>query len=152
MMTPAGGEHGEIGIELAYLLKTHVRESKLGRVYGADTGFLLERNPDTVRAPDAAFVRNDRLSGGSPKGFIPFAPDLAFEVLSPTDTASEIADKAAQYLDAGCGCVVVVDPGKRTITKYMSDARFKVYRTGDQFDGAPVLPGFQFSVSDLFAL
>ncbi|MCO6453954.1 MAG: Uma2 family endonuclease, partial [Pirellulaceae bacterium] len=102
MMSPAGSEHGRIASELLLQIGQHAKQHKLGRTYAAETGFLIQRDPDTVLAPDASFVSNDRLAGwGGHRGYLPLAPDLVAEVVSRNDRTKDVADKAQAWLDAG---------------------------------------------------
>ena len=95
-MSPSGSEHGVVTIQLSALIAQFVAATGAGLPFGAETGFLIERNPDTVRAPDFAFIRRERIPpGGLPKGYWPGAPDLAVEVVSPNDTAREVDDKGS---------------------------------------------------------
>jgi hypothetical protein len=91
-LAPTGRRSGRLGLEIGIRISTHVNERHLGEVYGADTGFLLERNPDLVLAPDASFVRADRLQGMPEDGYLPLAPDLAVEVISPAERAGHISE------------------------------------------------------------
>ena len=94
VMAPAGGRHGEVAHTLALFIGNHVRKRNLGRVFAAETGFVLRRDPDTVRAPDVAFVAAERLQAEeTPAGFLESAPDLAIEVVSPGDAATAVRDK-----------------------------------------------------------
>jgi Uma2 family endonuclease len=120
-------------------------------VYAAETGFKLASNPDHVRAPDAAFIRRERLEQlGEVEGFWPGAPDLVVEVVSPSDTFLEVQDKVFDWLDAGCRMVVVVTPRKRAVTVYRSLSDVKVLGEADVLDGADVVPGWRLPVKDLF--
>ena len=107
---PAGGRHGRVAAELARLIGTHVHDHHLGVVYGAETGFTLTRGPDTVRAPDVAFLQRDRVPTPEPGGFLPLAPDLAVEILSPDDRPGETLAKVGYWLEAGTRLIWVVDP------------------------------------------
>src|SRR4051794_29785619 len=101
-MAPSGSEHGWIVVRVTIPLGQHVETHKLGLVYGAETGFLLARQPDTVRAADVAFIRRDRvLAAGDVKGYWPGAPDLAVEVVSPHDRYSEVDAEGAEGLGRG---------------------------------------------------
>ena len=118
-MPPAGNEHGYIAGEVFGELRSHVKANGLGRVYAAETGFEIHSNPDTVRAPDVAFVSRERLEEVGPvEGYWPGAPDLAVEVVSPNDRHSGVIGKALEWLDAGCRMVLVVDPKQHTVTVY----------------------------------
>ncbi len=151
-MTPVGMEHGGIVIRIGRLLSLYAEEKRLGLV-GTAIGFRLTRNPDTVRAPDVAFVARERLpKEGVPKKFAEFPPDLAVEVLSPEDTASEVNRKVEEYLTAGVRLVWVADPATQTVTVYRSLQDVKVLTTDQELDGGEVLPGFRTKVAELFAL
>ena len=122
----------------------------MGAVYAAETGFLLSREPDTVRAPDVAFVRQDRLENvGNVKGYLPLAPDLVVEVVSPNDRFTAVETKAHTWLDAGAQMVVVVDPGTRTVRVYRTMESIAILRETDQLDASDVVPGWTFPVADL---
>lgn len=146
---PAGFEHSAIGVGVGAILRQFVQEKALGKVVGADAGFVLFDEPPTVRAPDVAFVAQDRLTFDTSR-FAPLAPDLAVEIVSPSNTVSEIHQKVMDYLDAGTRVVWVMDPGSRSVTVYRSrdDVRWV---TGDQeLDAEPVLPGLRLRLSELF--
>lgn len=150
-MAPAGSEHGEVAMDLAGPLHQHVKAHNLGKVYAAETGFKLESNPDTVRAPDIAFIRRERVEQiGRPKGFWPGAPDLAVEVVSPGDTVNEVEEKVGEWLAAGAGVVWVVSPKLRTITVYRSLNDIAVLTEKDTLHGGDVVPGFQIRVREIF--
>lgn len=150
-MTPAGFEHGEIAQGVGTALRVFVAENRLGVVVAAETGFKIESNPDTVRAADAAFVRAERVPAEKPRGFYPGAPDLAVEVLSPDDRASEVNDKIQQWLAAGCQVVWVIDPKTRSVTVYHGRRQAEVLRASDTLTGGEVLPGFALPVEQVFA-
>jgi Uma2 family endonuclease len=138
---PAGGRHGRVTAEVARIIGTYVHEHDLGVVYGAETGFTLAREPDTVRAPDVAFVHRDRVPVPEPVGFLPIAPDLAVEVLSPGDRPAETLAKVADWLDAGTRLIWVVDPERRQARIYRADSSESIMSDGDQLGGESVLPG-----------
>jgi Uma2 family endonuclease len=139
---PAGYQHGEVALRLAQVMANFVEANDLGRVLAAETGFKLTSNPDTVRAPDVAFVRKERLPTPSPRGYAPFAPDLAVEVLSPDDRPGEVLAKVADWLNAGVLLVWVVDPIRRIARVYRADGSEVVLQPSAQLDGEAVLPGF----------
>jgi Uma2 family endonuclease len=150
-VAPAGSEHGEVAMDLAGPLHQYVKKHNLGKVYAAETGFKLESNPDTVRAPDIAFVRLERVKRtGRPKGFWPGAPDLAVEVVSPRDTVSEVEEKVAEWLAGGTRMVWVVSLKLRTVTVYRSLTDIVMLTEKDKLDGADVVPGFQMNVAEIF--
>ncbi len=150
-MTPAGYRHGWIAVNVTAPLAQHVRANDLGRVFAAETGFRIEGDPDTVRAPDVAFVRRDRVETvGDGEGFWPGAPDLAVEVVSPGDSFGEVEEKVFDWLDAGCRMVIVVNPRKRTATVYRSRSDIAVLTESDELEGADVVPGWRLPVRELF--
>lgn len=151
MMTPAGFEHGRITGRITIILGGFVSQHRLGVITGAETGFLIRQDPDTVRAPDVAFVRTERVPATPPRAFFPGAPDLAIEVVSPNDRASQLIAKVQDWLDAGCQAVWVVDPGTRSITFYRSRSQASVLSTSDTLTGGEVVPGFSVPVQDIFA-
>lgn len=110
-MSPVGLVHGKVTMALAMLLGAHVKAHNLGSVF-PEVGFKLASNPDTVRGPDLAFVRRDRIPLPWPRGFYQGPPDLAVEVLSPDDRPSEISTKVDEYLTHGTRFVVVIDPDR----------------------------------------
>jgi Uma2 family endonuclease len=151
MMSPAGGRHGRIAHNLGLILGNHVREAGLGVVYAAETGFLIARDPDTVRAPDVAFVRHGRSrSIDDESGYVPLAPDLAGEVISPNDTFSEVEEKAFDWLAAGSRMVLLVDPRSRTLHVYRAADNIVVLEEKADFDAGVVVPGWRFAVAELF--
>lgn len=151
-MSPTGGKHGILTIRLGAALVQHVEANNLGEAFGAETGFILATNPDTVRAPDAAFVSRERIpSGDFPEKFWPGAPDLAVEVVSPSDTLYEVEEKIEEYLEAGVKLVWIVNPKKRTVTIYQPNVEPQTLTEADTLDGREVVPGFQYSLARLFA-
>lgn len=150
MMSPAGGDHGDYAHEIAFHISTFVRRHKLGKVYAAETGFVLERNPDTVRAPDVAFIANDRLSQAKTPKYIPIPPDLVAEVNSPRDTSSAVTAKTHWWLTHGVKLVWIVDPKTRTVSAYHPDGTGRVHQLSDKLDGGEVLPGFSLALTELF--
>ena len=151
-MAPTGHEHGVLTVNLTTPLDTHVKAHKLGVVCAAETGFKLAEDPDTVRAPDIAFIRQKRLEVvGRIPGYWIGAPDLAVEVLSPTDTVRRVEEKVAEWLEAGARMVWVVSPKLRTVTVYRSLTNIAVLTEKDMLDGGDVVPGFQIRVAEVFA-
>ena len=150
-MSPAGSEHGAVVMNLGAPLGMHVKANNRGVVFGAETGFRLATDPDTVRAPDLAFVRRERIPAtGIPKQFWPGAPDLAVEVLSPGDTVYEVEEKIAEWLAAGASAVWVLNPKRRTVTVHRSTDGPRTLSGDDEIDGEDVVPGFRCRVGDLF--
>jgi len=151
-MTPAGSIHGVVGMRLAVAISVHVDQHQLGVVFAADTGFKLASSPDTVRAPDVSFVSRGRIpTGGIPKAYWPGAPDLAVEVLSPTDVRSEVDEKIDEYLRSGVRLVWFVNPFERRVTVHRPGKRPPVLEEHNSVDGGDVLPGFNYPLARLFA-
>ncbi|MGH7571538.1 MAG: Uma2 family endonuclease [Gemmatimonadota bacterium] len=147
---PAGFEHCGIAGQITVCLGTFVRQHALGKVVTGDPGFVLFDDPPTVRAPDVAFVARDRLPD-DPRGFARLAPDLAVEVVSPSNTLSGIQDKVFDFLDAGTRLVWVVEPRGRTVTVYRSRDDIRILTASQEIEGGDVLPGLRIEVSEFFA-
>jgi Uma2 family endonuclease len=151
MMSPAGGRHGRIAITLAFMLKQHVDANDLGTVYAAETGFLIGRQPDTVLAPDVAFLSAERVEAiESDVGYIEMAPDLVGEVLSPSDRFSRVEAKAFQWLDAGTKLVLLVDPETETVHCYRSRKQIEVYEKAETIDCNDAVNHWTLPISKLF--
>jgi Uma2 family endonuclease len=151
-MSPAGQRHGRIIVRLTEPLAKHVREQRLGQVYAAETGFRLRSAPDTVLAPDIAFITSARLAVlGETESYWPGAPDLAVEVTSPSDTVREVEQKVMDWLKFGTRMVWVVSSKLPTVTVYRSLREITVLRETDTLDGGEVIPGFKIYVADIFA-
>jgi Uma2 family endonuclease len=148
-MGPAGGDHGIVAAEIGGLLREY-RQQHGGRSFAAETGFLLARNPDTVRAPDAAYVGRERTRAveRSP-GFWPGPPDLAAEVVSPGDTHTDVHEKALAWVSAGCKVVLVVDPIARHVTRYRATDDVATFSDEQTVDCATAMPGFTPTVATL---
>jgi Uma2 family endonuclease len=153
MMSPAGPPHGYIVMKLAIALGVHIETRKLGVVFGEQTGFILTRNPDTVRAPDIAFIREDRVPAeGFGAEYFDGAPDLVVEILSPSNRPAAMRRKIDQYLAAGTQLVWIIDPGKRTIAVHSPLRAVVTLQETDALDGEDVVPGFQYEIAQLFVL
>ncbi len=146
---PAGMRHGRIAGELFALLWSHVRRQRLGRLYAAETGFKLENDPDTVRAPDIAFIAGARLPEPEPEGFAELAPDLVVEVLSPDDRPGAVLAKIGDWLNAGCRLVWIVDPRRRHVRVYRADGSESIVADAGTLDGEDVLPGFSCALASI---
>lgn len=148
---PPGAPHGTAGTNLVVLLSIHVNAHNLGRVFGDSFGYVLTQLPHTVRVPDLSFVRADRLpADGIGPGLLRFAPDLAVEVLSPSESASELEEKLADYTMAGTPLIWIVDPAHRTV-RIMHIARpARWLQEADTLDGEDVIPGFSCAVAEIF--
>lgn len=150
-MPPTGFEYGAVTGNLTGPIQVHVRQNNLGTVCGAETGFIVAKEPDTVRAPDVAFVSRERLEQiGTTRKFFPAAPDLAVEVLSPGDTVGEVDEKIEEWLNAGVRLVWIVNPKRRTITVYRSLTDIVLLTEQDELDGQEVVPGFRCKVAEVF--
>jgi len=151
-MTPAGHAHGRVAARIGASLTAFVDEHDLGVTYAAETGFVLRRSPDTVRAPDASFVTNVRLAtaGLSLHGYFPGAPDLAVEVLSPDDSHSEVEEKTADWLASGCRVVVLLDPRRQVAIVRRPHAPPATLSGDDQLAVPDLLPGWSVAIGELF--
>jgi len=134
--------HGRVAMQLGRIIANFVVEQGLGEVYAAETGFLVERNPDSVRAPDVSFVRAEIAAGHDDRQWYPHAPDLAVEVLSPTDRRKDVEKKVEMWLNAGARSVWLVDPENRTINVRRSDGSIQLVRQDETLRDETVLPGF----------
>jgi Uma2 family endonuclease len=146
MMMPPGGRHGKLANLIAHRLTAFVADNNLGTIL-AETGFVLSRDPDTVRAPDVVFLRTEREIGD---GFIDGAPELAVEVVSPGDRTGYLREEVAEWLEAGAEAVWVVDPRARTVTMHEGARGPRVLEETDTLDGGRVLPGFTLDLRELF--
>jgi Uma2 family endonuclease len=146
---PPGFRHGTVANRLSFAITSHVIANQLGLVLAAETGFTLFRNPDTVRAPDVAYVSGARVPDPLPKGFAEMAPDLAVEVLSPDDRPGEVLEKVADWLKAGCRLVWVVDPERRLARIYRADGSEAHMTHEGSLEGEDVLPGFRQPLAEL---
>jgi Uma2 family endonuclease len=144
---PTGYQHGDIAMRLAAAIYTHVEADGLGRVFAAETGFTLARNPDTVRAPDVAFISTARLPDPPPRGFAELAPDLAVEVLSPDDRPGAVLAKVADWLNAGARLVWVVDPLRVIARVYRANGSESMLDETDALRGEDLLAGFEYPLS-----
>ena len=145
---PPSSRHGSVAARLTYLLSDHVYRHHLGVVF-QESGFKIESDPDTVRAPDVAFVDRSRAGQIPATGYAPFAPDFAAEVVSPGDRPGELLAKVGQWLDAGTTLVWVIDPARVKASVYRDDGEVTIVALDGQLDGAPVLPAFTCSLGDL---
>jgi len=148
---PAGPWHGEPAFEVALVLGTFIRQHRLGHAYAAETGFWIESGPDTVRAPDFAFVSFERLPGRSPERWPEgLVPDLVVEVVSPSQSAREVREKMENWIRTGVRLGIVAHPRNQTIDVYQPAVDVERLGPDDSLDGADVLPGFSCRVRDLF--
>ncbi len=149
-MSTAGFEHGRIAMLAGISLGTYVRRRALGEVTAAETGFILRRNPDTVRAPDVAFVSKERFVHTA--GYFPGAPDLVIEVVSPTDTYSDVDAKVLDWLRSGVRLVIVIDPSKRSAVVHRSMTETLRIGIEGAIDGGDVVPGWELPLRELFGV
>ena len=138
---PPGLRHGRVAVNLAVCLAGHVRARDLGQVY-VEAGFTLARDPDTVRAPDVAFISGARVRDPEPVGYSDIAPDLVVEIVSPRDRPGEVLAKVADWLSAGTRLVWIVDPERRLARNYRHDGTETIVTVEGALDGEDVLPGF----------
>lgn len=149
-VSPARFESSSLALRIGRIVGNFVEAQELGQMTGADGGFVLFNDRATIRAPDVAFVRNDRIPPEEDQHrFARLAPDLAVEVLSPSDRMASALGKISMYLEAGVEVVWLVDPVKRTITVFAGDESPTTLGEEDTLDGGRVLPGFSIRVADL---
>lgn len=147
----AGVNHGRIVVKLVLLMGAFVMPRRLGTLLASDTGVLLERNPDTVREPDIAYISSEKLPiGEDVPGYSEVVPDLVVEVVSPNDSRTEVRRKASMWLEHGVGLVWVAHPDSRTIDVYRADGSISTLTEEDTLDGSDVMTGFTCQVEDVF--
>lgn len=151
-MSPTGGKHGVIALRIGRLLGNWADQQGIGLVFAAETGFKLATNPDTVRAADVALVLNERVpAAGVPDSFWEGAPDLAVEVLSPNDSASDVLDKVRDYLAAGADQVWIADPKSSAVSVYRSLQDVQTLTARETLVGTGAVEGFRCGVGEFFA-
>ncbi|MEL7500003.1 MAG: Uma2 family endonuclease [Planctomycetota bacterium] len=151
VMSPAVSEHGRIASRILIRLGNHVEANDLGETFAAETGFQIESNPDTVRAPDAAFVSHGRLSTvDDTSAYLALAPDLVVEVVSPNDSSSDVEAKVEQWLHAGSLIVLVADPKNETLRVSRNKSEIKVLHSGEVFNSGEVCNDWKLAVDDVF--
>ncbi len=143
-----GWPHGRVQSRLFARLNAFVDARQLGYA-GVETGFIVERGPDTVRGPDVYFVSRERLGDAHPDPYPEFGPDLAVEVLSPSNRRAETAEKLRHYFAAGTSLAWVIDPRKRTARVHRPDGTMRLLRAADELQGEDVLPGFRCRLADV---
>jgi Uma2 family endonuclease len=152
VMSPAGTYgHGDIIAWLSAKLTIFIREHKLGVVFDGQSGFWMKSG--NLRSPDISFLCSERVRSlnPKPKGFLQGAPDLAIEVLSPSDTVKDVTEKLADYFESGAKLVWVVNPDNKTLLVYHGTTPDRLLKSGDSIDGETIVPGFQMPVDELFA-
>ena len=145
-----GTYHGRVQGILHILVGSFVRAHDLGAVFGQDTGFKIASDPDTVRAPDVAFVDRTRVAQIPRRGYAALAPDLVAEILSPDDRPGEVLAKVGEWLEAGVRLAWVIDPDRRVASVYRADGSVMTVSSDAYVDGEAVVPGFSFRLSELF--
>lgn len=150
-MTPPGGTHGKTAVRLSTRLQTFVEAKQLGEVM-VESGYRLTSQPDTVRGPDISFLAAQNMPAeGLPEDYIPGAPDLAVEIVSPGDTAAEVQEKVQDYLTHGTRLVWIVYPRQRVVIVHYPDGMAKTLHPHDMLNGEEVIPGFTCRVGDIFS-
>ena len=150
-MSPTGNLHGKYTNRVDYSLTDFVEDNYLGEVYAAETGYILDPDSHTVRAPDVSFISRERLEEiGETDRYFPAAPDLAVEVISPSDRYAEVEAKVLEWLDAGTRMVIVVNPRTRTVRVYRSPYDVDDLGMDGEIDGGDVVPGWRLAVSRIF--
>jgi len=148
---PAGNLHGIIALKIGRIVGNFVEENNLGVVVAAETGFLISHNPDTVRAPDSAFIGKEKLAKyGITEKFFPDAPDLAVEVVSPNDRKKDIEDKVQDYLAAGVNLIWIIYPQKQFVAVHRQSKIVSILFETDELEGEEVLPNFRLPLEKLF--
>jgi Uma2 family endonuclease len=145
--------HSLIAELVLRLVGAHARARSLGIALGDNTSYILRRDPDLVRVPDASFISWDRVPREVPaEGYWPFAPDLAVEIVSPGNREADVRAKVREYLDTGARLVWVLRPQRRTVAVHTPGTAPRELGPNDELDGGDVLPGFRARVADLFAM
>lgn len=147
---PTGGIHGAKTNRFTTPISSFVYEHDLGECFAAETGFLIAQNPDTMLAPDFAFVRKENLPGELPGGYVRAIPDLVLETRSPSDRPREISEKVREWLGVGVQLVLELDPAKHVLTVYHPGADPEILTREAIFEGGAVLPGFALPLTRLF--
>jgi Uma2 family endonuclease len=152
MMSPAGAEHGVVAARFVRYLGEFVDQHGLGAVFSSETGFTVERDPDLVRGPDAAFVGRDRIGTKVPRGYFDGVPDLAVEVVSPGERRRDVAEKVNMWLAHGARVVWVADPRQMTVVIHRVGNKPQTLRKPDEIRDEPLLRGFVLPLSKVFRL
>ncbi len=149
-MAPTGHLHGYIESKFSAILYAFVEEHKLGRVLVGEVGIYIQRDPDTVRGADAAFISNERMAQVQSSSYLDVAPELIVEVMSPDDRWHDLTDKLTEYFDVGVQMVWVAEPRQRRVHVYRSLTEIEILTADDTLTGGDVLPGFSVPVAELF--
>ncbi|NJP12284.1 MAG: Uma2 family endonuclease [Leptolyngbyaceae cyanobacterium RU_5_1] len=147
----SGMEHGNIAAVLTFYLNGQIIPNKLGVLCDSSTAFTMKSG--NKRSPDLSFVSKSRLKGVKrlPKGYFQGAPDLAVEVISPSNTFEEIHNKLVEYFESGCRLVWVINPDEQSVVVYRQPQPDKLLKITDTLDGEEIVPGFALPVAELFA-
>lgn len=148
---PPGTRHGIIAATLCYFLTDFVRRNQLGVVSAQDTGFKIETNPDTVRAPDVAYLSKDRMGAVARRGYAAVTPDLVAEIVSPDDRPGELLAKVAAWLEAGTRLAWVIDPDRAEARVYRPDGSVATVGIEGSIEGEDVLPGFSCPLREILS-
>lgn len=149
VMTRPNSRHGAAQVNIGGILREFVRRNKLGRFY-SETGFILGRNPEILRGPDVAFVRNERLPAIPEDGRGELGPDLVVEIVSPSDTARQMNRKVRQYLAAGTRAVWLVYPDTKSVHVFEPGIIVRVVEFDGVVSSPAAIPGFELPVRDIF--
>ncbi len=151
-MSPTKRKHGKVEVRFGGLLDAFASEHTLGHVLGGEVGIFIRRNPDTIRAADVIFISNQRYAQLKDEdGFLDVAPELVVEVLSPSDSWSDVMQKLREYFSIGVRLVWVADPASRVVYAYRSLTDVSEFTETDALPGDDVLPSFSVPVAELFA-
>ena len=149
-MAPVNEQHGNIAFNISGALFVYSRRSGIGRG-GVETGYRVRQNPDTVRGPDVSFNMQSRDSREGPiTGFASGSPDITVEVVSPSNTETEMERKVEDYLAAGSQRVWIAYPATRRVSVHRADGSFSTYTGNDVITDEELLPGFSLKLSDIF--
>jgi Uma2 family endonuclease len=150
-MVPEGGRHGRLAVRFTVAIDAYVEAQRLGVLYGADTGSVLQRSPDTLLAPDLAFIQDGRAPEGEEEiGYPDVVPDFVVEILSPSNTSSMMAKKLKAYLATGVRLIWAIDPVHSTVVVHQGGGSPRVVGHDDVLDGGDVLPGLRLPIADIF--
>jgi len=152
IVSPTKSDHGELVSFVDRLFGNFLWERKLGKVYGAETGFVMDQESGQIRAADLAFISKDRIDKVQPGEWLPFPPDLAIEIISEYERAKDIRNKALLYMKNGTALLLLFYPSDKVIDVYRPDQPIITLRPGDTLDCGDVLPGFSVPVSEIFAV
>ncbi len=150
-MSPPGEEHAWLTALLTSSLVNACQASSAGRVLAGEPGFRLTSDPDTVRAPDVAFIRTSRLKGAPGRGYVQEAPDIAIEVISPNDRYTEVDEQVAQWLEHGTTLVLVANPRTQTVSEHRQGQAIRRLTVDDTLRAEDLIPGWRLPLKDLFA-